>query len=36
MGTHADVCQLEVYGVQGSQRSLVAAGEQTLIQHACL
>jgi hypothetical protein len=25
------VCQLEVFAVQGSERSLVAAGQQTLI-----
>jgi acyl-coenzyme A thioesterase PaaI-like protein len=30
-GRTLTVCQLEVFGVQDSQRSLVAAGQQTLI-----
>jgi uncharacterized protein (TIGR00369 family) len=30
-GRTLTVCRLEVFGVQGSQRSLVAAGQQTLI-----
>lgn len=30
-GRTLTVCQLEVFGVQGTQRSLVAAGQQTLI-----
>jgi uncharacterized protein (TIGR00369 family) len=30
-GRTLTVCQLEVFGVQGAQRSLVAAGQQTLI-----
>lgn len=30
-GRTLTVCQLEVFGVQGSRRSLVAAGQQTLI-----
>jgi uncharacterized protein (TIGR00369 family) len=30
-GRTLTVCQLEVYGVEGDQRRLVAAGQQTLI-----
>jgi uncharacterized protein (TIGR00369 family) len=30
-GRTLTVCQLEVFGVQGTQRTLVAAGQQTLI-----
>jgi uncharacterized protein (TIGR00369 family) len=30
-GRTLTVCRLEVFGVQGSQRSLVATGQQTLI-----
>jgi uncharacterized protein (TIGR00369 family) len=30
-GRTLTVCQLEVFGVQGSRRTLVAAGQQTLI-----
>lgn len=30
-GRTLTVCRLEVFGVQGTQRSLVATGQQTLI-----
>lgn len=30
-GRTLTVCRLDVYGVQGTQRSLVATGQQTLI-----